>query len=321
MNFLFQPKGLYIFSVIFILYSIVQCFLPPLTKTYKRRKRAIFYSIWSFLFAGYYNVIKVPTLNYTANKYGIPQTQWVFILNFVGFAVIGCIIDMLIISSRGIKSIKKDGIDLLDEEDEAIVKSQTGVIEIYEEIIKAESNTIGDIPAYCQELQKQFTGSFQGTNTDFKFDFEYELTNVIEKYLYYKKSKTQACVIKDDELNKIKEDFDLSFIDFKILEKKLKANEGYLNNFKTTKLLIFPFYSLIGQNENEDNGDNIEKKATQYIVLSSDNVNLLRMEQYVILNILRAFEAFFGNIIYELVSTLKLDEEELQGDNESVDGK
>ncbi|MFL0270167.1 hypothetical protein [Candidatus Clostridium radicumherbarum] len=311
MGRLFEPIGLYVYAIIFIIYSVILWFLPPLTKTKKQRFKVIFFAFWSLLFAAYYNIMKVPTLNYATNKYGIPQQQWIFIINFIGFMIMGIIVYTFFVSSRGIKSLKKDGIDLSDEEDEIIVKTQTGVVEDYQEIIKAEYNTIRYIPIYCLNIENDLIHSIQ----DSTFDIDSELTKIVEMYLNNKinsnENLSQISIIEANDLNNIKKDFKLNFLEFKKLEKKLKEKEGYINNSKDTKILIFPYLSLVSMNDNENNGNDNENNgsnnAIKYIVLSNNTEKLLTMEQWAISNVLRAFEGFLSKTILEIISTLDLE--------------
>lgn len=314
MGFLFEPVGLYILSGIFIIYSLVLWFLPPLTKTKKRKIKVTFFALWSMLFAAYYNILKIPSLNYSPNKFGIPQSQWIFVINFLGFTLAGLIIYTLL-SSRGIKSLKKDGIDFSDEDDEVVIATQTEVMADYEDIFKAEYKTIREIPDYCFNLQQQISSCIQGLQ-EFSLDIDDELTKAVERYLNNKQSSNQSTsiqisIIEKGDLHNLKKSFGLNFLEFRQLEKKLRENEGYINNSKSSKLLIFPYFSYIKKNRNVSNGNN-ENNAQQYIVLNN-NENFLFMEQYAILNVLRSFEAFLSSTILEIISLLDL-EEDLEDD-------
>lgn len=304
MKILFQPEGLYIFAGIFIVYSVVIWFLPPLTRTKKRRIRTCFFALWTLVFAAYYNICQVSKLQYTANNYGIPQNQWIFILNILGFSSIGVILDSLIISSRGIKSVGKDGINLTDEEDEVIIKNQNNIIEMYEKIMDAEYETIRKIPNYCEGIKKEITDKIlYDPDTESLVDTKHELIKITEEYLKNKNSKIEAGILEYKDIYKIKNDFNLNYIQYMLLKSKLKEKSGYLNNFNKCKILIFPYYSLAA-------GYNIKNSKEQLpliIILSSQTEDLLIKEQYAIINILRVFETNLQKAVNTIINELALE--------------
>jgi len=312
MIFLFRPIGLYIFAVVFIIYSFVLWFLPPLTKTKKRRIRTCFFSLWTLVFAVYYNTCKVSKLNYSTNNLGIPQNQWIFIINVAAFSVIGLLIDALIIFSRGIKSFGKDGIGLTDEEDEVVIKDQNNLIELYEKIIAAEYETIRIIPQYFENIKGELINNvLSDTEKDTFVDTTHELVKITETYFKKKNSKIQIGILEQKYINKIKSDYGLNFVEFSLLKSKLKEKSGYINNFKKNKILVFPYFSLTTvSNDTSNSNENIDTQKPLIIILYSETEDLLIKEQYTIINILRVFETNLQKTVSEIINELNLEEVE-----------
>ncbi|KAJ49633.1 hypothetical protein BD780_001131 [Clostridium tetanomorphum] len=112
----------------------------------------IFYSLSFFIFALYYNLNKEYFFqSYSLNIFGIAQSQYIFIINFIGYFIITTIIYSIIFKEYSIKKIGKDGVEF--ETEKSIAEIQNELINQYVTIIDDFSKNMCDIDKLMTELE------------------------------------------------------------------------------------------------------------------------------------------------------------------------
>jgi hypothetical protein len=291
MGFINSPKALFIFSISFFLFAVIMFFVEEPDRKKRKKLRRLIYSIMALVFSLYYNLCKPYTWAYAPNNLGLPQYQYIFLLNLVIFVVVSILFDIFFISSYEIKSIGKDGISVT-EEDLAAGQIQREAIELLDKKVDAEYHVIQEMDKFMVEIKPDIQLYLEITDQKAANKIAEDwIKRLLKKYINYQDQDLKFVIIDFDKKEIIKKDYGLrnsqytEFLD-------LIETKGYIKQEGNPKILCLLFeYKFIDK---------------RLIIVIENKEEIIKREQHLLENILNVFSNrlyYFAEFVLDEMET------------------
>lgn len=253
-----------------------------------KKIRRVWYSFCVLAFAVYIN-IKPPKTAEGYNKLLVSQEVWDLLFFFAIFIFFAVVVDALILRVTSLGEFKFGGFGgkFLGEETKVNLKEQLNNIELIYDKIQAEHEVIQDLENYMAPLVDRL---LVAENEDWLAEFE----DFLKQYCQAQKSNIEVAVFntRDETLAQIKDHFKLNSSKSRELKRNIADKQSTFCD-KSSDTLNYGKDILLVPVESNYYGE------TVLVTLQGKN-NVLDNEQFMVLNLMKLFEASVFNILKQI---------------------
>lgn len=269
-----SPEVLFWFSGIFFVYAVIMYFLDDPDIKKRKKIRRLFYGVVGIVFSLYYYFFKPYSWAYEPNKFGLPQLQYIFLLNLSFACIIAILLDMLYISTYEFKSIGKDGISIA-EDDKAVAQNQRKAIVFLEQKVDAEYFVIQDMDEFMVSTKPEIEQYLELVDEEKANQLAKSwILKLLNKYIGAQNQELKAAIFDYADKEMIKKDYELRSSQYTEFLNGIDK-KGYINQDNKVKILCLGFdYKFIDK---------------RLIIVIEYKDEIVKREQHLIENLLNVF--------------------------------
>lgn len=275
--------SLFVIPIIYAVYSLFTIKYRMIKNEILVVIRRMYYSLWLIIIVLVINSIDIDKLK-VDNMFGIPQLIWVIFSIFVVGMITAIILDILIISGNDIKEISFGFAKLSRGEIKENIEEQRNNIDNLVNLIESEYKTIQNIEEYIRNRKIE-----ELIITDFEhFSYFDELISIVT-YFYdlLNISKTVSYITLNDNVieTTLKEKYRIIDKKIDLVIHEVNHNNSCIIKQYSSYLLFIPYYLFTND---------------KIVIIIESNKVTYELEQRFILNILKIYENYIIDLIYEL---------------------